>query len=66
MSATRNREAENDTAITDAIGEFAKRLHETLRAHPDMHGSIALTMHCAHGLIKKFEVSIDETRLCKS
>ena len=66
MSATEHREVNNERAIEQALGEFAKRLHETLRTHPDMHGSVALTMHCAFGLIKKYEVSVDETRLCKS
>lgn len=60
------KDADNDQAVTKAMAEFAKRVHETLRSRPEMHGSLTLTLHCAYGQIKKFDLTSDETQLCQS
>lgn len=65
MARQDHKDATNERVVTEALADFAKRLHETLRGNPDLHGSIALTVHCAFGSIKKFNVTTDETKLCQ-
>lgn len=66
MSKPQLKEVDNERAVTKAIAEFAKRVHQTLHTRPEMHGSITLTLHCAYGQIKKFDLTDAETQICQN
>lgn len=54
----------NEQAVTQALDDFVKRVHNTLVECPDMHGSIALTLYCKSGQIGRLHITVDQSRDC--